>query len=599
MCRNTVSFPTYPIIRMVTFICLILFVQVAAFGQAILLPKDDVLPRLEQLKQTGNLAFYVNGPFTYGLSDTEADQYYELGRTSQIILSAVTLRLIDQGKLSLDDPAPVLIPDILEEIPFRKVITIKDLLSNTAGFAVPPWHAYLDYSIAESPNIIVNDFKPYIIQVRGAAQIPHDDPVGWAVLAQVLSTVSAKPINQVVTEEFLTPLGLRNTDIAWDQGSGIFSPVINVKGSGRLIAEIGRLLIRNRSLNARYLSPETYELLTDTPSWKLHPLAPKRVLSLEKSYVNGVPQLETLTSAIQIVAFPDQGAAFIFEPSPKIDTDTFVDTLAKEYFPQGSGNPEIQLADKLREPKFLNGVYVKEQYPNASLKLRLQNIENSTVKINRLPNGDLSLTGDFDNLDNSVAFAEQNILFFKKVAPYYYVNHKDQNDSLVFSPARAGGYFQYKNQTYRHVGLLGDKSLVIDPAIWLIALLLSAIVYYPKIVFQKQPLAIQIRRMGLFSFLGAALIAISISCEIFLWSEMLYVSDKPIYIFLWRLLLNIGLMAILTIPMFTLSITKRKLIPSGLIGLAMNMHIIFLTAASLLLFFITIAWGVAGEFWAY
>jgi hypothetical protein len=574
-------------------------VQVAAFAQAILLPKDEILPKLTDLKVENELAFYVNGPLTYGLSEAEQKQYYNLAGLSRIMLSAVTLRLIDQGKLSLDDQAPVLIPDILEEIPFRRIITIRDLLSGTAGFAVPPWYTAGDYP----KEIITDTFEPYIIQARGAGQIRHDDPVGWAILTKILERVTDQSLEELVTAEIIEPTGLASNEIHFSQSPSIFSPVFDIEASGNFIAELARLLIRNRSINGRFLTPETYKLFTEIPSWKLHPLAPKQILTLQQSFANDSAMLmfnqqapkqyrsEQYRQGWSLVAFPAQGSAFVAKGVNATQLTDLTTEIANQYFPKGEGNPEQHLAEKLREPKLLNGIYVKEQYPTVSLKNRLNNILNATVTINRLNDGNLSLqtVGSTNGGDAS---------FFRKDAPYHYTNLSNEQDTLIFSPVHAGGYFILGGETYRHVGLIGDKALVITPISWLFTLLLSAIIYWPQ-KLRNTPLAIQIRRMGMFSVAGVILLGAGIFCELLFWTKAVYIWDTPILVFIWRFALNIGLMAILTVPMFTLSITKRKLIPTGVLGAFINLHIVFLTAASLLVFFIMVAWGIAGEFWAY
>jgi hypothetical protein len=581
----------------------LVFVQVAAFGQAVLLPEDEIIPLLSRLKNTeqpseyieGNnqLTAYVNGPFTYGMSDKDLDKYYNLDALSRIMFSAVTLRLVEQGKLALDDQVPGLIPDILEEIPFRRIITVRDLLSGTAGFAVPTW--YLETK-PDFNKIHTDDFAPYRIQVRGAGQMPHDDPVAVAILVKLLEKISGTALETLLEQEFLRPLGLSAQDLRWSKAKNIFSPVLAVEGSGKLVIELTRLLIRNRTTTGRYLSPDTYRLLTYTPSWRLHPLAPTQVLSLEQSYIAGNPILRLAhhKSDWAIHAFPDQGVAFITKGVSPIRLKTVINDIATSFFPNGDGNPEQHLANKLQEPKFLSGIYVREHHPTASLRRRLHAIQHDTVMINRLKDGNLF----FQTLDTADT---KNIIFFQKESAYHYRNPEAPEASdayLTFAPARAGGYFRYQGQTYRHIGLLGNAELVINPVIWLSLLMLSAAIYWRKHI-KGQKLAVQIRRMGMFSAIGTLLLLSGLAFEFFYWSEALYYSHQPIYIFMWRMLINLGLMAVLTIPMFTLSITKRKLIPNGVIGIFMNMHIILLTAASLLLFFITVAWGIAGEFWPY
>jgi hypothetical protein len=570
-------------------------------AQAVVLPKDEILPELEKLQETYDLAFYVNGPLTVGLSDEQRKTYYNLGPMHQLLMSLATLRLVDKGLLSLDDSAAAIVPDILEHDPFKPAITIRHLLTNTGGFAALPWH-WSDYRVLNEVNS--DSFEPYMIQSRSAGQVPHDDLVGRALLVRILERLAKKKIRDIYFEEVLTPLGLEIDAIRWPvedhpYSASIFKPVIKLKGSGSLFAELARLLLRNRSIDGRFLTPDTYKLLTETPSWRLHPLTSKRVLSLTEHYLANQVRYLTYEHAANgvngpagLFAFPDFGAAFIVAgegpvPAP-LQVRGLADKIGNKFIPAQESQIDFEAAERLREPELFGGIYIRDTLPSPYLRTRLEKIFYTGHRVLRLPDDNLSIEGHLQFEDK----------ICEKEAAYLY-KRKDMVHCGTFSPRTAGGYYVNDEGTYRYIGLLGDKNLVIYPVPWMFLVLITALIYIPRKLWRKADINLSWQRMGLFGTIGILLLAFGLYGELIWWPIAVYEMNQPWLVFGWRLALNIGLMAILTIPLFTLSITKRKVVPSGLLGLAMNLHLVILTAASLMLFFIMAAWGVAGEFWPY
>lgn len=115
------------------------------------------------------------------------------------------MKLVDDDKLSLDDPAA----DYLSELkvdPEKKAITIRHLLSHTAGLKqwVPTYYfasngeERLDY-IAELP------LEWEVGKER------HYSDLGFMLLADVIEAVSAQRINEFLEDEIYTPSKLRQT----------------------------------------------------------------------------------------------------------------------------------------------------------------------------------------------------------------------------------------------------------------------------------------------------------------------------------------------------------------------------------------------------
>jgi len=114
--------------QIILWLCLIL-AATPAFGQAVVLRPEDVLPRL---KEAAPEAFYINGHDVHGLSQEAAATYYPLGDGAKYVLALLTLRLADKGVISLDEPVAKALPDLMDFNPFEVAITPKHLLAETA-----------------------------------------------------------------------------------------------------------------------------------------------------------------------------------------------------------------------------------------------------------------------------------------------------------------------------------------------------------------------------------------------------------------------------------------------------------------------------------
>jgi CubicO group peptidase (beta-lactamase class C family) len=122
------------------------------------------------------------------------------------------LRLRDEGKLRLDDPAALYIPEL------KKVslltsdappVTIRNLLTHTAGF--PEDNPWGDRQLA----ITEQQFSAMLQKGISFSNVPgiqyEYSNMGWAMLGRIITRVAGKPYEQYITENILRPLGMDHT----------------------------------------------------------------------------------------------------------------------------------------------------------------------------------------------------------------------------------------------------------------------------------------------------------------------------------------------------------------------------------------------------
>ena len=163
-----------------------------------------------------------------GLADRESkrpmqiNSVFRLASVSKPIVSAAALALVDQGKLSLDDPVTKWLPDFRPKLASgaAPTITVRQLLTHTSGlgykFAEKPGTAYYQAGVSDGFDelrISLNE------NLQRLATVPLFNRPGEAfryglsidVLGAVLEKASGKALPQAVAELVTQPLGLRDT----------------------------------------------------------------------------------------------------------------------------------------------------------------------------------------------------------------------------------------------------------------------------------------------------------------------------------------------------------------------------------------------------
>jgi CubicO group peptidase (beta-lactamase class C family) len=180
-----------------------------------------------------------------GFADREAglamreDTQLRLASMTKPIVSVTALALIDQGKLSLDDPVTKYLPDFRPKLADGReaVITVRHLLTHTSGltykFLEPaggPYHkAEISDGLAE-PGLAAE------VNLRRLASVPllYEPGTTWNyslsvdVLGEVVAKAAGAPLPEVVARLVTRPLAMTDTAfvmhdrarLAWPYAAG-------------------------------------------------------------------------------------------------------------------------------------------------------------------------------------------------------------------------------------------------------------------------------------------------------------------------------------------------------------------------------------------
>lgn len=147
-------------------------------------------------------------------SAVDADTVFRIASMTKSFTALCILKLRDEGKLSLDDPAARYVPELTGlKYPTTDspALTIRHLLSHAAGF--PEDNPWGDQQLAATE-------VEFSAMMRGG--IPFSTPpgtayeysnYGFAILGRIVSRVSGMPYARYVQANIIKPLGLTSTTL--------------------------------------------------------------------------------------------------------------------------------------------------------------------------------------------------------------------------------------------------------------------------------------------------------------------------------------------------------------------------------------------------
>jgi CubicO group peptidase (beta-lactamase class C family) len=137
---------------------------------------------------------------------------FRIASMSKSITAMAILALRKEGKLRLDDPAFMYIPE-LKSMPLltkdAPAITVRHLLTHAAGF--PEDNPWGDRQLDSKDEELIALIKKGISFSNVPGVTYEYSNLGFAMLGKIISNVSGKPYQQYIDEVIFKPLGMNNT----------------------------------------------------------------------------------------------------------------------------------------------------------------------------------------------------------------------------------------------------------------------------------------------------------------------------------------------------------------------------------------------------
>jgi serine-type D-Ala-D-Ala carboxypeptidase/endopeptidase len=153
-----------------------------------------------------------------GVQDTDrkrpvtADTLFRIASMTKAFTALSILKLRDEGKLTLDAPAEMYVPELrgwkypTDDSP---KIRVRELLTHTAGFVTDdPWGDRQTPLPEDDFTRLLRDGVPF---ARPPAMAMEYSNLGYALLGRIVANASALPYKDFVQRLLLTPLGMTST----------------------------------------------------------------------------------------------------------------------------------------------------------------------------------------------------------------------------------------------------------------------------------------------------------------------------------------------------------------------------------------------------
>lgn len=290
---------------------------------------DERVPGLVALVARGDQVHVETlGSLAVGGRPVARDSILRIASTTKPITAAVTLALVDEGLIALDEPVDRLLPELArrrvmrrmdgplnDTVPATRAVTVRDLLTFTFGFGMvlemftspTPWPVVeaaqaLSLSTIGPPDRDIQPDADTWIANFGSLPLLAQPGERWfyntgaSVLGVLATRATGEPFGEVLRSRVFAPLGMHDTAffaaetgrlatayrqgpggglVAWDQPDGSFSrPPAFCDGAAGLVSTVDDLLSFARMLlrgGAPVLSADTASAMTTdqlTPAQK-------------------------------------------------------------------------------------------------------------------------------------------------------------------------------------------------------------------------------------------------------------------------------------------------------------------------------------------
>ena len=147
-------------------------------------------------------------------SPVTPDSVFRIASMTKSFTAISILKLRDEGKLSLDDPAERYVPE-LKSLTYptsdSSRITIRNLLSHAEGF--PEDNPWGDRQLADSEQRLTDMIRDGIPFSNAPGVAYEYSNYGFAILGRIVSRVSGMPYTDYVTANVIRPLGMTSTTL--------------------------------------------------------------------------------------------------------------------------------------------------------------------------------------------------------------------------------------------------------------------------------------------------------------------------------------------------------------------------------------------------
>jgi CubicO group peptidase (beta-lactamase class C family) len=152
------------------------------------------------------------------VGDVQPKTPFDIGASSQWLTTALVMQLVDEGKISLDDPVAKYIPAF--ELYRRNYVTIRHCLTHQTGLGKEGFRpaAIFDKQKFKTREDEMTSMLKKEIHANAGEEFRYTN-YGMAAAAYVVEIVTKKRFDQIIRTRLFVPMTMRNTTFTTDDGS--------------------------------------------------------------------------------------------------------------------------------------------------------------------------------------------------------------------------------------------------------------------------------------------------------------------------------------------------------------------------------------------
>ena len=134
--------------------------------------------------------------------------HYAIGSISKQFTTACVMLLVQEGKMSLDDPVAKYFPELTRS----NEVTVRNLLSHTSGYQdyAPQDYTIPDWTRPTTANAIIHLWATKPLDFDPGTQYQYSN-TNFNIVGLIIEKVSGQPFWNFLSTRVLRPLGLTNT----------------------------------------------------------------------------------------------------------------------------------------------------------------------------------------------------------------------------------------------------------------------------------------------------------------------------------------------------------------------------------------------------
>jgi CubicO group peptidase (beta-lactamase class C family) len=220
----------------------------------------------------------------WGITNTP-DTKFRLGSITKQFTSMLTLQLVEQGKIKLDGKISDYLPDYRQDT--GQKVTIHHLLTHTSG--IPSYTGLPNFreNVSRNHYTVAEFVKKYAsgdLEFEPGTKFAYNNS-GYFLLGAIAERVTGKPYEQVLKENILDPVGMKNT------GYDHHDTLLQKRASGYSKAPDGYNNAAYLDMSIPYAAGSLYSTVEDLYLWD-QALYTDKLISAQSKEVMFKPFLE-------------------------------------------------------------------------------------------------------------------------------------------------------------------------------------------------------------------------------------------------------------------------------------------------------------------